>query len=120
MDIILEKKTEQQDGVFYRYTIGEVKFWFVQENNNGNIYGVYTSIENKEYANDFEIRIYNDRGDPSYPVQFRMEIRRQDILTSAIDDHIEKIRYISSVVDAIQNFFETGEHRQKYKGEISC
>ena len=120
MGIVLEKKVEQQDGVFYRYAIGKIKFWFVQQNNTGDIYCVYTSIEDKEYSNDFEIRIYNDRNDTFYPIQFRMEVRSQDILTSAVDGLVEKIKYISSVVDAIQNFFETSEHRQKYKGKISC
>lgn len=119
MDIILEKKLEQQGEVFYRYAIGNIKFWFSQANDSGNIYVVYVSVEDKEYADDFEICIYNnDRNDVYYPVQFRMEIRRQDILTSAIDEHIEKIKYISSIVDAIQNFFETSEHRQAYKGKF--
>lgn len=118
MHIILEKKLERQDEIFYRYSVGKIKFWFSQTNNTGNIYAVYVGIEDKEYANDFEIRIYNnDREDIYYPVHFRMEIRRQDILTSAINEHIRKIKYITSVVDAIQNFFETSEHRQLYKGK---
>lgn len=120
MNIILEKKLEKQDEVFYRYSIDKIKFWFSQAKNNGNIYIVYVDIEDDKYSSDFEIHIYNDdRNDVYYPVQFRMEIRKQDVLTSAIDGHIEKIKYISSIVDAIQNFFETSEHRQAYKGKFS-
>ena len=120
MDIILEKKMEQQDGVFYRYSIENIKFWFVQQNNNGNIYYVCTSIEDSGYSNDCEIRIYcNDYKDIFYPVQFRMEIYKKDILTSVIDEHVENIKYIGAILDKIQNFFETSEHRQMYKGKLS-
>lgn len=111
MEIRLEKMENKNNGeVFFRYRIGDFKFWFTQRVSDGDIFAVYVACDNKEYEN-FELYVVaNEEDGRWYPNEFALRGNSSRMTTAEAEVYMKKMTEICKVLDAIQNFFKTSFH----------
>jgi hypothetical protein len=124
-DIVLEfkEKTEDSDhGYFYRYNCGGTTFWFVQHEDNGNIYALYIQLDDL-VKSPININLYSS--DYSKPWYGRQEyfypwcphISFASLNNLSIENALQfnkDLEYASAVIQAIAKFMLTSEHYQYY------
>lgn len=114
-DVKLElKKIEEDNKVFYRYRFDTCKFWFEQDQINGNVYRVnivdeqYPDVE--YYADDIEDRFY--------PTGVRAKFDGCEV-TDMEDakSYLNKITMCNHRRFVIEQFLLTSEHFEKWKNK---
>ncbi len=108
---ICELKKENDEGIFYRYSMDDNKIWFTQTN-WGSIYNVYVSLSKQLkgielYVHIRELEDYNYY--PDYTYIRTMSERLYD--NHNIDEYIEKLEYIKVIKEEIIKVFESAEHK---------
>lgn len=111
---ILELTKENEgDDIFYRYNIDGTKVWFMQQQDNGNIYTV--SIRpGDEFDDIVEFYMQDDyHSDVYYPLGIEI-CTRQRLTLKQMDEYIDLMQHTKEVATAIMNIFESGIHKECY------
>ena len=111
----LELKKPNSYDIFYRYAIGDYKFWFSQDTKTGNIYSVYNSCSNPKF-DDFEIFIdcIDFNNSYFYPNKFEFRTKSGYISVDCADEYIERLKLVTSILSAIKDFFSNSKHYKYY------
>ena len=110
IEVKLEKKEEKGNEIFYRYQIGGFKVWFTQNVRSGDIFTVSIAANNKEYE-DFDLcAMTYEENDHWYPVKFTLRGFSSRMTTAEAAMYAERMTKVCTILDAIQNFFETSFH----------
>ena len=107
-----ELRKENEDGMFYRYSMDDIKVWFTQTK-QGNIFGVNISTNKALSGFDFYVHIREDEWYPNY-VYFRTyDNRFYD--NCDIDRFIDRLTYAKIVQNSIMDIFNLDEHKKQLK-----
>lgn len=106
----LEKRDEINKETFYRYRFGEMKFWFSQQNDSGNIYKVNVDIE------DLPCSILPVRLSDYYPLGFAAEIELKGRWknTEEFNSYVSQLYKLNYYREQIQDFFIKSWHFDVY------
>ena len=112
----IEKKSpSDENGMFYRYAIGNFKLWFSQDMETGNIYSVGFK-ENGDALKDFELHIFADEDKQGgyYPNQFLIRPRSYPMTTQDAWEFMQNLKKACRVLDAVEEFFASSRHYALY------
>ena len=119
--VVLEVEKESpsdNNGMFYRYSIGDFKLWFSQAE-NGNIYSV-GFVEDGDEFKDFDLSVYANEeartkeGVGYYPNEFKIRPRSYPMTTGDAWEFMVKMKKACRLLDAVEEFFSTSKHYKLY------
>lgn len=114
--ITLELKAPSEDGMFYRYNVGDrYNLWFVQYE-NGNIYTASMATK-RDMPGKFEFYITDKTNNDFYPNMFTVRGTVGQMSAQDITTYIEELSDAQEVLQSVQHFFETSAHALKYWSE---
>lgn len=103
-----ELRKENEDGVFYRYSMNDNKVWFTQTK-QGNIFGVNVSLNKVLKGFDFYVHIRELDWYPDYSYFRTYDNRFYDDYD--VNEFINKLTYAKIVQKAIMDIFNLEEHK---------
>lgn len=113
----LEKPMEDRNRVgetFYRYGIGDYKFWFSQNTEDGNIYSVTVAPRSKA-AGEFGLYVTHEGMDDFYPNVFEVHGYAPTMTSGQAREYAQRLEKACAVLDKIEEFFKTSKHYEIYR-----
>ena len=113
--VVLELKKKRDEGdIFYRYNISGTQVWFSQYPTNGNIYAVMVRPSDELEG----IKFYAHDGSMygiCYPDWIEIDVEHTALNDEQVDEYISKLKLAKEVAKAIEDIFESPEHKDLYE-----